>query len=334
MRVGDGGNCDAMQWTWATTIQARASMPEGKSTGRGDLPAEVLQGLSNEALWWPSTTIRASGPISWSHNRLYLLPAKMYMAGVMILVKQWADLHLGSAWSGQLFHGFEPRCKCEDLLVTIQAAVQTSAEWPDSLPLVLCNTDVRQAFGFVSPSTVARCLRYWDFPPRMVRGIVRESLFFQAEALCGGVQTTPEFRIAQSIRQGGTESPWCFNLVVRTILVEEGPWLREPGVDIPLIGKTAVLGCADNILFMARRHEGAQRIGRGGDDTPTPMTWQDESGKISSWFPIVGSWDVLSLRILGPWLCIDCLVQARRSWRIELSSVALGSLGRRRSRSS
>lgn len=174
VREDDGGNTDTMQWTWATTIQARASMTKGKSTGRNDPSAEVLQGLSNEALWIIHTMLiehynsEHRGPISWSHIRLYLLPkvrqpldwdmfrgicvlsvlSKMFMAGVMTLVKQRADLHLGSAWSDQLLYGFEPGCKCEDLLMTIQAAAQTSAEWPSSMPLVLCNTDVRQAFGF------------------------------------------------------------------------------------------------------------------------------------------------------------------------------------------
>lgn len=124
----------------------------------------------------------------------------------MVSVKQWADRHLAEAWSRQLLFGFESGCKCEDMLMCVQTAVQTADEWPKDGPLVLCNTDVLQAFDFVKLATVAECLRCWGFPPKLVRGLACESLLVSAEALSVGMPATSEFRMARSIRQGESEA--------------------------------------------------------------------------------------------------------------------------------
>lgn len=147
-------------------MQARASVSKAKSTGRGEVSAETLQGLPSEALWALHTMMVAHfhsdqrGPLTWPHVRLFLLPklkkpaardgfrgnsllsvmSKLYMAGVMILVKQWADANLSEEWSRHLLFGFEAGRKCQDMLMCVQAAVQSTEEWPRDRPLVLCST--------------------------------------------------------------------------------------------------------------------------------------------------------------------------------------------------
>lgn len=74
----------------------------------------------------------------------------------------------------------------------------------------------------------------------------------EAEALCPGVPTTDNFRMSRCIRQGGTESPWCWNSAIKKIMAEQGQALQDLGVEIPLLGRRCVLGWADNILFASR----------------------------------------------------------------------------------
>lgn len=51
-----------------------------------------------------------------------------------------------------------------------QGVVGTLAVWVrvglQACPLVVCSTDLRQAFDYVSPATVAECLRFWRFPSK------------------------------------------------------------------------------------------------------------------------------------------------------------------------
>lgn len=81
----------------------------------------------------------SSTPLSWSHIRLFLLPkinkpetwehfrgicllhvmSKLYMAGVMLLTRSWAEQHLDSSWTSGLLFGFEADCRCEDLLMCL-----------------------------------------------------------------------------------------------------------------------------------------------------------------------------------------------------------------------
>lgn len=60
---------------------------------------------------------------------------------------------------------------------------------------------------------------------------------------------TAEFAMASSIRQGGVESPWCFNLVIRTIYHEQRDDMISQGTSVPLLGRVPMLGWADNLFL-------------------------------------------------------------------------------------
>lgn len=102
----------------------------------------------------------------------------------------------------------------------------------------------------------------------MVRGIVRESLGVSVEAVCPGIPVTSTFKMARCIRQGGIESPWCFNMVIRTILARDGHRWHMEGVETPILGRGSVLSWADNLVFVARSGSSAQQV---IDDFTTPM---------------------------------------------------------------
>lgn len=151
-----------------------------------------------------------SKPGAWEHFRgiclLNVMPM-LYMAGVVYLTRRWAEQHLGSSWTASLLFGSEAYCRCEDLLMCLQALLPSGSEWPSQRPVAIASTDIRQAFDYVSPRIVAECLRVWGLPATLVRGGPRKSW-----SVCGGsVSGHPghfHHQDGASIRQGGIESPW------------------------------------------------------------------------------------------------------------------------------
>lgn len=65
--------------------------------------------------------------------------------------------------------------------------------------------------------------------------LVRESLFVRAEAVCAGIPTTEIFGMTRNIRQGGVESTWTFNLVIKMILARKKAKLAECGILRPIL---------------------------------------------------------------------------------------------------
>lgn len=282
VRTSDRG---VPEWTWSVTLRARASLSKGKSTGRSAISAEVLQSLSAEALWSLHMLLKAHyegdgrSPITWTQVRLFLLPelrqpkgweefrgicllnvvSKLFMSGVLILMKDWAKAHLGSDWNDAPRFGFEANCKCEDLLMCLQSRDSMAAEWPRQHRIIVASTDIKQAFYFVTPHVIADCLEYWKCPESLTRSLVREIAGTTAEAVCPGLPHTAQFAMENSIRQGGVESPWCFNLFIRTTYHEQRGELTSWGTSVPLLGKVPMLGWADNILFLGDSVADVQR---------------------------------------------------------------------------
>lgn len=137
-------------------------------------------------------------PADWDEYRgiclLNVVP-KFYMPGIMILLRDWASVHLGGAWQEAPLFGFEQTCKCEDLLMSLQCRVAMAVEWPRQHPVVIASTDIKQAFDYVTPEIVADCMEYWRFPEILTRGLVRESLGATTEAVCPGIPHTREFAL-------------------------------------------------------------------------------------------------------------------------------------------
>lgn len=272
-------------WSWAVTVQARASLSRNKSTGRSAISAETLQALSSDALHALHDMLHAhfhssdQPPLSWTYIRRFLLPkvkkavswdsyrgicllnvlSKMYMAGIMVLLKEWEETSADVAWREPLLFGFQAECQCEDIFMCLQQSVASAREWPRKYEVCAASTDTKQAFDFVTPAVVAESMYSWSIPAILVRGLVRESLFASAEAVSSGIPPTTAFGIQTCIRQGGMESPWAFNLIVRTIVRDSGDALRREGLQLPLLRHVALLGWADNLLFVGRGRDATQR---------------------------------------------------------------------------
>lgn len=129
----------------------------------------------------------------------------------MEIARRWSREALGARWGGPMLFGFERGFQCEDVLGVLQGLVDEAFEWGGSRPLVAINTEVKQAFDFARPATVARCMQYWGFPAVLTRVVARESLHLHGAAVVPGVGDSVAFQMSSCIRQGGVEGPWSFN---------------------------------------------------------------------------------------------------------------------------
>lgn len=264
------------EWSWDVTLRARPALSRGNSTDRSAISSETLLALSSEALWSMHIMLKfhyetaGSSPMSRKSIRLFPLPkssrpedwsgfrgicllnvlSKLFVSGLMVMLRDWTTQHLGRSWHSIPLFGFEQECKAEDLLQCLQARVCEAAEWPVQRPVVVASSDVRQAFDYVAPEVVASCMTYWAFPEQLIRSLIRESVGPTAEAVCAGTPPTSEFPMQGCVRQGGVESPWCFNLVMRTVYDERREKLEAMGSATPLLRTTPLLGWADNLIFL------------------------------------------------------------------------------------
>lgn len=219
-------------------------MRQGKSTGHSAVSVEVIQAIPFEPTWGLHRALsnfynsEEMSPADWRWVKLMLLTkqrvpkqwdqyrgicllnvlSKLCMGGAMEIARRWTQEVLGPRWNEPMLFGFERGFQCEDVLGILQGLVDEAVEWGEARPLVAINTDVKQAFDFVRPEVVARCMRYWAFPPKVIHAVVRESLHLQGSAVVPGVGASDPFRMGSCKRQGGVEGPWCFNLVIRTAL--------------------------------------------------------------------------------------------------------------------
>ena len=122
--------------------------------------------------------------------------------------------------------------------------------------------DVKQAFDNVTPAMVAEHMAEWMFPSSIIRALVMESMFLRGTASASGLGSTEPFGFTACIRQGGVESPWSFNLVIRTLLRRcQNKW-PEGAVHLPVIGDIRVLAWADNLYFVGCMWEAAVETAR------------------------------------------------------------------------
>lgn len=105
---------------------------------------------------------KQTAPRNWEQYRgicLLNVLSNVCMGGEMERARRWTHEVLGARWQAPMLFGFERGFQCEDVLGILQGLVDEATEWGGTRPLVAINTDVKQAFDFVRPATVARCVK-------------------------------------------------------------------------------------------------------------------------------------------------------------------------------
>ena len=111
-----------------------------------------------------------------------------------------------------------------------------------------------------------RCLRYWKFPIVIIHALLTESLGLEAIAQLMGHATTDKFVFNSSLRQGGLESPWGWNMILHTILdMLACKWIGK-GISVAVLGQLPCLCWADNIYFVGNSATEAVELFHGFSD--------------------------------------------------------------------
>eukprot|EP00973_Karenia_brevis_P061082 8493503-Karenia_brevis.AAC.1 len=78
---------------------------------------------------------------------------------------------------------------------------------------------------------------YWRLPGDLVSALIEETLDLTARATLHGVDSTGTFSFNRCAKQGGEESPWEWNLVMRHALdLCRNRWQREGlGIELPVV---------------------------------------------------------------------------------------------------
>ena len=182
--------------------------------------------------------------------------AKWYMGCVVWLLRKFVQTASTWRWRRLLIFGFEEHHSTEQICVGLQLLVSKGREWPSGHPIVVLSADVKAAFDELDLDAVLDCLCHWNFPGELIAALVEESLELEAEAMLHGVRSKT-FPFTRSVRQGGVESTFEWNLVVRRMLDScYDRWQAAGyGVRLPVVGLINHVVWADNLYFIGHSIE-------------------------------------------------------------------------------
>eukprot|EP00973_Karenia_brevis_P032152 4433405-Karenia_brevis.AAC.1 len=97
-----------------------------------------------------------------------------------------------------------------------------------------------------------KAMLHWKFPPRLVAAFIEESLELECSATLQGVDAGKPFPFTSAVKQGGVESTFMWNVVIRMLLDKLlDSWLdRQFGIELPRLGLVTHLVWADNLYFL------------------------------------------------------------------------------------
>lgn len=210
--------------------------------------------------------------------------AKWYMQGIMMMLRKSVKHLPVHGWNRLMMLGFEPNHCTAQIITSLNVLLTKGAEWNGRYNVVIGAADVRAAFDNLSLQSVFDALKYWGFAPELIRALLEESLDLEASARFPGISPTPGFRFNRSVRQGGVESPWEWNAVMRHLLSLLVPsWEgRGFGIDVPYMRRLTHLVWADNLYFVGSSVQQVQSMMQEFTDklVAAGMSWKAGSLKI------------------------------------------------------
>jgi len=177
--------------------------------------------------------------------------SKWYAVAVTIAAQEWLMFNKPPNWSRPLIFAYESDIGCESLTNALQLLLLKGQEWVQQTPVYLLSGGVLTAFDCVTPAAVAKAFRFWNFLQTFINAFIQGLQHLQAQACLGGVSAI--WLSFLRLLQGGSESTFLFNLVMRAILYEVdirfGPF---KGIQIPLLHNFTHAVFADNYVCAAQ----------------------------------------------------------------------------------
>ena len=183
--------------------------------------------------------------------RLTDVLAKWYMQGLMILLRRKARHIKNEAWHQLMIFGFEPSHATSHLVVALNVLLTKGAEWANVTNARIGSAYVKAAFDNLTVPVLGDELTYWKFNAHLVRALLEESLNLTASSEFPGAEPTDDLQFGYAIRQGGVESPWEWDTVLRHLLINlVSSWEAGGfGIQMPCTTKVTRIVWADNKCF-------------------------------------------------------------------------------------
>jgi hypothetical protein len=115
----------------------------------------------------------------------------------------------------------------------------------------------------------------------LVAALVEETMELTATASVQDVRAPEEFPFNRCAKQGGIESPWEWNMVLRHALdICVDAWLgRGFGIELPVVGRVTYVVWADNVYFIGHTPQDVQTMAQEFTDVIVSfkLRWKPES---------------------------------------------------------
>ena len=153
-------------------------------------------------------------------------------------------------WDAVRCFAYVPSHNSEQVGFVVSDLLAKGSMWAD-FDVVVFEGDIQSAFDNLSLDVVQEALSFWQVHPRIVAAMLHEMHSLTCEARAADVRTTKDIFFNACIRQGGSESPWLWNLVMRYVMVRVSAlWGPDAGVKVDTTNLTHMLW-ADNIWLFA-----------------------------------------------------------------------------------
>eukprot|EP00973_Karenia_brevis_P088274 12240296-Karenia_brevis.AAC.1 len=149
-----------------------------------------------------------------------------------------------------------------DALLPIHLLLEAGFEWQSELSVCVASGDILAAFDNLSPQHACRDMVASGLHPQLVAAIARENcdLILQPGfPECPDVEPVP---FNKAIRQGGMESPFCWNRSVEQMLSCLAPSWKARGLGVSLSDDYCVTHVvwADNFFLLAASEQAVQTM--------------------------------------------------------------------------
>ena len=271
--------------TFAIVLQARAMLQSNKVSGGKDaIVYEMIQSLPLcvVAVFWRMFDARFQGE-TWEDNEswrwiiliflqkvrdprtltdfrgicLMSAVSKWYMCSVVSLAKAQP---VPASWNNLGIFAYREGLACVDVLLPLNLLLEAGFEWRNVASVCVASGDVLTAFDSLSVDQACVDMISSGLHPQLVAAIAQENCELQIEPMfpeCADVQHLP---FNKAIRQGGIESPFCWNRSMSQALAALVPSWKARGLGIILDNGFCASHAvwADNFYLMSTSPESLQ----------------------------------------------------------------------------
>ena len=174
---------------------------------------------------------------------------KWYLLSLLPLLQSYP---LPATWNEVVLASFQEGCSTDFITVLFQPLAGKVREWAPYYDCYILELDLKQAYDLLCPSFTAWLLEeYVGVHPQLVAAWLKEQVRITTLVKFPGISNDSHmiFDFNSSTKQGGIDSPWCFNLVSRFLLAQVIPGWNYKNYGFILKPEDGIQGAASLSLI-------------------------------------------------------------------------------------